>query len=247
MTDEGLAREGVDGDAHVLTGGERRHVALGDVAAELERVVLHQPEDHRARLHVGAGVEQAGGDGAFERRTDGGALELDAELVAPRPRHLERRPHLLVFLGRDDAVAPQRTASPLVGDGLLEARLGLAQLRPDIVLAHARQHLLGVHAIAEVGLDGDEPALDLARHLGLRGGRERADHRHRALDGPHGRVRDGDRHGLRLGGRRLGPRALAASGDREAQRGDQDGGPSRHPAALRRRAAGSCARSRPWR
>src|SRR5439155_480888 len=95
-----------------------------DVAPELERVVLHQPEDHRPGLHIAARVEEAGGDGAFERRADGGALELDAELVAPRPRHLERRPHLLVLLGRDDAVAVQRTAPALVGDGLLEARLG---------------------------------------------------------------------------------------------------------------------------
>ena len=248
VADERLAREGVDGDAHVLTGREDGHVALGHVAAELQRVVLDEPEDHRALLHVRACVDQPCRDGAVEGRADRRPLELDAQLVATRTRHLECGPYLLVLLRRDDAAATQRPPATFIGGRLLEARLGLAQLRLDLVLAHPREHLVPVDPVAEVGLDGDEPALDLARDLGLRRGRERTDHGDGALDRSHGGVGDGNGHGLRLGcGRRLGPRPFAAGGCRDAERRDQRGGAPGHPAILRRRAGNSTARSRPRR
>ena len=54
---ERLARIRVDGDADGLIRLHRRHVALRDLAAKLERIVLNEPEDRRPRPHVIAAVD----------------------------------------------------------------------------------------------------------------------------------------------------------------------------------------------
>src|SRR5213592_1583286 len=104
---EGLAREGIHAHAHPLPGAERRHVALGDLAAELERVVLDDAEEDGPRADVVAGVDEARRYRALHGRADVRVLELDAELVAPGARDVERHAHLLVLLHRDDAGGAQ--------------------------------------------------------------------------------------------------------------------------------------------
>src|SRR5262249_16640989 len=129
LPDEGLAREGVHPHAHLLSGAERRALALRHVAAALERIVLHQTEHYDAGPDVVPGMDQASGDRAVEGRADGGPVELDAELVAASPGDLERRPDLFVLLRRDHAIGAQRPGAGLVGDGLLKAGLRLAEAR----------------------------------------------------------------------------------------------------------------------
>ena len=107
----------------------------------------------------------------------------------------------------------------IVTDRLLQTRLGLPQLGFDLVAADVRQHLVAMDAVAQVGVDGDDLALDLARQLGLLGRRQRPDHRHRALDRPDGHGRNRHRHALRLdGGPSLRGGTLTAPGHAERQR-----------------------------
>ena len=74
---------------------------------------------------------------------------------------------LLVLLLRDDALGAQRRRPGLVGDGLLEAGLGLLELRLDHVAAHVEEHLPARHAVAQVAADGHDLTLGLARQIGL--------------------------------------------------------------------------------
>ena len=237
---EGLAREGVDAHAHPLPGAERRHVALGDLAAELERVVLDDAEEDRSRPHVIPRIDQARRDRAVHGRADLRVLELDAELVAPGARDVERHAHLLVLLRRDDAAGAQRLGARRVAGRLGEAGLRLAQPGLDLVAPHAGEHVALGHAVAQIGQDRGHLPLHLARHLGLRVGGERADDRDGALDRAHGDVRDRDGDRLGLGGstRRLGRRAPAAAG-RERRQEPQGNEPPHAAPRCRRSAAGA--------
>src|SRR5439155_21227635 len=125
-----------------------RHVALGDLAAELERVVLDDAEEDRSRPHVIPRIDQARRDRAVHGRADIRVLELDAELVAPGARDVERHAHLLVLLRRDDAAGAQRLGARRVAGRLGEAGLRLAQPGLDLVAPHAGEPVAPRHALA---------------------------------------------------------------------------------------------------
>src|SRR5687767_4481035 len=60
-----------DGESGALPGRDRRRLLLGDLEAQQQRLAAHQSGDHRARLHVlaglrGAGLDQPGHGGAHE-------------------------------------------------------------------------------------------------------------------------------------------------------------------------------------
>ena len=127
VPDEGLAREGVDADPHLLSGAQRRHLALGHVATEFQRIVLHQAEHHRPRPDVVAGIDQPGRHRSLEGRANRHPIELDAELVASGTGHLQGRPDLFVLLRRDDPLGAQRAGARLVRHRFLETGLRLAE------------------------------------------------------------------------------------------------------------------------
>src|SRR5439155_1164427 len=212
--------EGVDADPHLLSGTQRRHLALGHVATEFQRIVLHQAEHHRARPDVVAGIDQPGRHRSLEGRANRHPIELDAELVASGTGHLQGRPDLFVLLRRDDPLGAQRAGARLVRHRFLETGLRLAETRLGHVAAHARQHLVAAHTVTQVGIDDDHLTLDLAREIRLRVRRERAHDRHHPLDRARRHARDGDRDrlGPRLARRRLGARATVAAGRRQKKR-----------------------------
>ena len=89
---------------------------------------------------------------------------LDARAVAPRLRDRDSvRTCSYSCCGDDALVACSGAAAGLVGRGLLEARLGLAELRLEDVAPHRGERLVASDAVAEVGLDRHHLALDLAR------------------------------------------------------------------------------------
>jgi hypothetical protein len=222
--EERLARIRVDGYPQRLPDLERRDVVLGYVAPELERVVLDEPEHHHAGTHVVADARQPGGHGAGEGRANRRALDLDAEPIAPRLGHFLLRAHALVFLHRDHAVVAKRLGPDLIGVGLLERRVRLAQLRFEHVAAHARQHLARRHPVAQIGLDADELSFRLARELRFLGRGERAHDRDQALHRPLRRGDDGDGHRFGRRGRGRGGRDLAVGpAGREQQHEKQRG------------------------
>jgi hypothetical protein len=122
-------------------------------------------------------------------------LDGHGQGVALRLRHRLVHLHALVLLRRNHARLDQLAAACLVRLGLGECRLHLPQARPQLVVVDLRQHLTGIHLVAEV----DAERLDLPLHLARQGNLfvavERAYEVHQPHAGPDRDRRHRDRHG----------------------------------------------------
>ena len=187
------ARGQLDGrhaDAHRQLGadGERRGAALGHVGLEAQGRGILQQRHRRARTGGVAGVDQARGDDAVERRPHVGLAEAHARLgerVARlrrlRPRRRGARLGGVEVLAGEGLLGEQLPGATEIGVGLARLRgrrrqgaLGLLAAGGEVAGVERGDHVAAPHRTAGLHAHLEHARHHRRRHLGAEPRRHRA-------------------------------------------------------------------------